>query len=45
MDDDLTMLVGPAPDGWLLDIGVLDVEAKTRSSSMRCRCARSSSRS
>ena len=26
MDDDLTMLVGPAPDGTVLEIGVLDLE-------------------
>ena len=25
MDDDLTMLIGPAPDGALLEIGVLDL--------------------
>lgn len=26
MDEDLTMLIGPASDGALLEIGVLDVE-------------------
>jgi hypothetical protein len=26
MDDDLTMLIGPASDGALLEIGVLDIE-------------------
>lgn len=26
LDDDLTMLIGPAPDGALLEIGVLDIE-------------------
>lgn len=26
MDDDLTMLIGPAPDGALLEIGVLDID-------------------
>jgi hypothetical protein len=26
MDDDLTMLIGPASDGALLEIGVLDLE-------------------
>lgn len=26
MDEDLTMLIGPASDGTLLEIGVLDIE-------------------
>jgi hypothetical protein len=26
LDDDLTMLIGPATDGALLEIGVLDIE-------------------
>lgn len=26
MDDDLTMLIGPASDGGLLEVGVLDIE-------------------
>jgi hypothetical protein len=26
MDDDLTMLIGPASDGALLEIGVLDID-------------------
>ena len=26
LDDDLMMLIGPAPDGALLEIGVLDIE-------------------
>lgn len=26
MDDDLTMLIGPASDGALLEIGILDLE-------------------
>jgi hypothetical protein len=26
MDDDLVMLIGPAPDGALLEIGVLDID-------------------
>ncbi len=26
LDDDLTMLVGPATDGALLEIGILDIE-------------------
>jgi hypothetical protein len=26
LDDDLTMLVGPASDGALLEVGVLDIE-------------------
>ncbi|MDP9022013.1 MAG: hypothetical protein M3N57_04775 [Actinomycetota bacterium] len=26
MDDDLTMLIGPATDGALLEIGVLDID-------------------
>lgn len=26
MDDDLTMLIGPASDGGLLEIGILDIE-------------------
>lgn len=26
MDDDLTMLIGPAPDEALLEIGVLDID-------------------
>jgi hypothetical protein len=26
MDDDLTMLIGPATDGALLEIGVLDLD-------------------
>ena len=28
MDDDLTMLIGPAADGALLEIGVLDLEGE-----------------
>ncbi len=28
MDDDLTMLIGPASDGALLEIGVLDMEGE-----------------
>ncbi len=26
MDDDLTMLIGPATDGALLEIGILDID-------------------
>ncbi len=26
MDEDLTMLIGPAPDGSLLEVGILDLE-------------------
>jgi hypothetical protein len=26
LDDDLTMLIGPASDGALLEVGVLDIE-------------------
>lgn len=26
MDEDLTMLIGPATDGTLLEIGILDIE-------------------
>lgn len=26
LDDDLTMLIGPAPDGALLEVGVLDLD-------------------
>ena len=26
IDDDLTMFIGPAPDGALLEIGVLDID-------------------
>ena len=26
MDEDLTMLIGPAPDGTLLELGVLDID-------------------
>ena len=26
MDEDLTMLIGPAPDGALLELGVLDLD-------------------
>lgn len=26
MDEELTMLIGPAPDGALLEIGVLDID-------------------
>lgn len=28
MDDDLTMLIGPAADGRLLEIGVLDLDGE-----------------
>jgi hypothetical protein len=28
MDDDLTMLIGPATDGTLLEIGVLDLDGE-----------------
>ena len=28
MDDDLTMLIGPASDGALLEIGVLDIDGE-----------------
>ena len=28
MDDDLTMLIGPATDGALLEIGVLDLDGE-----------------
>lgn len=28
MDDDLTMLIGPAGDGALLEIGVLDIDGE-----------------
>lgn len=28
MDDDLTMLIGPAADGQLLEIGVLDLDGE-----------------
>lgn len=28
MDDDLTMLIGPASDGSLLEVGVLDMEGE-----------------
>lgn len=38
MDEDLTMLIGPAADGALLEIGVLDLEGDDpRSSFTRCR--------
>jgi hypothetical protein len=26
MDDDFTMLIGPSPDGTMLEIGVLDID-------------------
>lgn len=32
MDDDLTMLIGPAADGRLLEIGVLDLDGEDRHS-------------
>ena len=32
MAEDLTMLIGPASDGALLEIGVLDFDGTTRSS-------------
>ncbi len=28
MDEDLTMLIGPASDGTLLEVGVLDLEGE-----------------
>lgn len=28
MDDDLTMLIGPARDGGLLEVGVLDIDGE-----------------
>jgi hypothetical protein len=42
MDEDLTMLIGPASDGALLEIGVLDIDGKTRLSFTPCRYDRSS---
>lgn len=36
MDEDLTKLIGPALDGRLLEVGVLDWTAMTLSSSTRC---------
>jgi crotonobetainyl-CoA:carnitine CoA-transferase CaiB-like acyl-CoA transferase len=42
MDEHLTMLIGPASNGALLEIGVLASTGTTQSSSMPCRCGRSS---
>lgn len=33
MDDDLTMLIGPAMDGALLEVGILDIWTATTQSS------------
>jgi hypothetical protein len=42
VDEDLTMLIGPASDGALLDIGILDIDGEDRSSSTLWRYGRSS---
>ncbi len=45
MDDDLTMLIGPARDGTPLEIGVLDLNGEDPVVTTRCACAPSSTRS
>jgi hypothetical protein len=42
IDEDLTMLIGPASDGALLEIGVLDIDEAIRLSFTPCRYERSS---
>lgn len=42
MDDDLTMVIGPAADGALLEIGVLDIDDEDAVVIPRCRCGGSS---
>jgi len=41
MGENLTMLIGPASDGALLEVGVLDLDGVTRLLSTPCRFARS----
>ena len=42
LKEDLTMLIGPATDGALLEIGVLNIDGNDPSSSTQCHCDRSS---
>lgn len=42
IDDDLTMLIGPASDGALLEVGVLDIDGDDPVVSTRCPCDGSS---
>lgn len=42
LDEELTMLIGPAQDGALLEIGVLDLDGDDPWSFTPCRYARSS---
>ena len=42
IDEDLTMLIGPASDGALLEIGILDIKGTIRLSFTPCRYDRSS---
>jgi hypothetical protein len=42
VDNDLTMLIGAATDGALLEVGVLDIDGDDPWPSTRCRCGGSS---